>query len=407
MNKEIIFERINLAVDNMIRSQIIDRLDANSGRTLRDYNARTGMKVYSGNWCTGIFMACLLAMYKRTGKAEYLDRAEHAGHYIMSLQYLDSRDQRHYGMFRETTPQSEECLPRDAVTAAWCLVWLYEATGKAEYLDRAILFAEWHLKYGMTDGWPLYAVFTAPTNTNYYTKGSFQSGTGLFYYDLFLHTDDPRYIEFGLKPIADQYIEKFFREDGGIICEIGIFNGKEQIRTSKDSVELAMHAFNDDFGNQMLMAASDLFEDDKYRAQARKFAHWLVRHQSADGNFFNGVKYVTSAVPQALMYFDELGRYYNDQVLLDAAERTFKKLLDMQILESDDPCLYGAFEGMPYSSEDDPRRCTQARTNAYSIISLFKVEGRIKDFWLGGEHNKKFIDPIFVYNAQNPYPFKY
>ena len=80
MNKEVIFERINLAVDNMIRGQIINRVDANSGRTLRDYNARTGLKGYSGNWCTGIFMACLIAMYKRTGKAEYLERAEHAAH---------------------------------------------------------------------------------------------------------------------------------------------------------------------------------------------------------------------------------------------------------------------------------------------------------------------------------------
>jgi len=225
MDKSIILERAQAALDNMILGQVIDREDANQGRTIRDYNARTGKKVLSGNWCTGIFMACLLAMYKRTGKAEYLDRAEFAGHYIMSLQNLDSRNKRYYGAFRECIPQSLETLPRDATTAAWCLVWLYEATGKAEYLDRAILFAEWHLKYGMTDGWPLYAVFTAPTNTNYYTKGSFQSGTGLFYYDLFLHTDDPRYIEFGLKPIADQYIEKFFREDGGIICEIGIFNG--------------------------------------------------------------------------------------------------------------------------------------------------------------------------------------
>ena len=407
MNKEIIFERINLAVDNMIRGQIINRVDANSGRTLRDYNARTGLKAYSGNWCTGIFMACLIAMYKRTGKAEYLERAEYAAHYIMSLQYLDSRDMRHYGMFRETTPQSIECLPRDATTAAWCLVWLYEATGKAEYLDRAVLFANWHLKYAMSGNWPMWAMMMDKDNTNFYNKGSFQSGTGLFYHDLFLFTNDPRYIDQGLKPIADLYIENFFYEDGGIIREIGVFNNKEVVRNRKDVVELDMHAFNDDFGNQMLMAASDIFEDDKYRDQARKFCHWLVRHQQEDGNFFNGVKYVTSAVPIALMYFDELGRYYNDEVLLNAAERTFNKLLDMQILDSEDPLLQGAFEGMPYTAEDNPKTCTQIRTNAYAVMALFKLEGKIRNFWLGGEHNRKFVDPIFIYDKNNPYPFTY
>ena len=136
MDKSIIFDRLQAATDNMIASHIINRLDANSGRVFRDYNARTGLKGYSGNWCTGIFMACMIAMYKRTGKAEYLERAEASAQYIMSLQILDSRDMRYFGMFRETTPQSIECLPRDATTAAWCLVWLYEATGKAEYLDR-------------------------------------------------------------------------------------------------------------------------------------------------------------------------------------------------------------------------------------------------------------------------------
>ena len=407
MDKSIIFDRLQAAADNMIASHIVNRLDANSGRVLRDYNARTGLKGYSGNWCTGIFMACMIAMYKRTGKAEYLERAEASAQYIMSLQILDSRDMRYFGMFRETTPQSMECLPRDATTAAWCLVWLYEATGKAEYLDRAVLFANWHLQYGMANGWPLWAIMRDKDYTNFYTKGSFQSGTGLFYHDLFLFTGDARYIDKGLKPIADQYIEQFFYEDGGIIREIGVFNGKEQNRNRTDVVELDMHAFNDDFGNQMLMAASDIFEDDKYRDQARKFAHWLVRHQQEDGNFFNGAKYVTSAVPIALMYFDELGRYYNDQVLLDAAERTFKKLRDMQIFESEDPYLKGAFEGMPYCAEDDPRTCTQMRTNAYSVIALFKLEGKIKNFWLGGEHNRKFVDPIFIYDKSNPYPFKY
>ena len=77
----------------------------------------------------------------------------------------------------------------------------------------------------------------------------------------------------------------------------------------------------------MLMAAAHIFKDEKYRDQARKLALWLASVQQEDGNFFNGKKTVSSAVAQSLMYFDELGRYYNDPVLLSAAEKTFKKAL--------------------------------------------------------------------------------
>ncbi|MBQ7402762.1 MAG: hypothetical protein IJW05_04920 [Lentisphaeria bacterium] len=406
MDKSMIFDRVKIAVDYMVKHQVINRLDANQGRTLNYYNSVSGLEYYTTSWETGAFMACLLAMYKRTGDPMYLDRAEHAGHYIMSLQVLDQRNPKYYGAFHECTPQSVEFCPRDATTAAWCMVWLYEATKKAEYLDRAILFAEWHLKYGMCGGWPLWAVFMDENNFKYYTKGSFQSGTGLFYHDLFLQTNDPRYIEQGLRPIADTYIRDFINEDGSITVERAVFSNKPQVRTGDKSVEGDMHRYNDDFGNPMLMAASDIFKDEKYRDYARKFALWLASVQLEDGNFFNGKKTISSAVAQSLMYFDELGRYYNDPVLFAAAEKTFKKALDMQLLDTDDPKLYGAFEGMADSDCSDPRKLTQMRTNAYMVIALLKVEGKIRNFWLGGEHNDSFTDPL-LNMFDTPYKFKW
>lgn len=406
MDKSIIFDRVKLAVDFMLRHQVINRLDANQGRTLNVYNSVSGLEYYTTSWETGAFMACLLAMYKRTGDPMYLDRAEHAGHYIMSLQVMDNRDLSRYGAFRECTPQSVEFCPRDATTAAWCLVWLYEATKKAEYLDRAVLFAEWHLRNGMCGGWPLWAIFMDENNFKYYAKGSFQSGTGLFYHDLFMQTNDPRYIEQGLRPIAEIYIRDYFNEDGSIIIERSIFSNQPQKRADDHSVEANMHHFNDDFGNQMLMAASDIFKDEKFRDHARKFARYLSSIQLEDGNFFNGKNTVSSAVAQALMYYDELGRYYNDPVLLAAAEKTFKKALDMQLLDTDDPKLYGAFEGMPDKTCPDPRKLIQMRTNAYMVIALLKVEGKIKNFWLGGEHNTPFVDPLCD-TSLPPYKFKW
>ena len=393
MNRLLIFDRVKLAVEQMLRFQIINRLDANQGRTLNVYNSVTGFEYYTTSWETGIFLACLLAMYKRTGEERYLDRAEYAGHYIMSLQVMDSRDPSRYGAIRECTPQSVEFCPRDATTAAWSLVWLYEATGKAEYLDRAILFAEWHLRNGMCGGWPLWAVFMDDDNHKYYSRGSFQSGTGLFYFDLFMQTHDPRYIEQGLRPIADIYIRDYFKSDGSLVIERSVFANQPDEHES-DSVELDIHHFNDDFGAEMLQTAADIFKNEKYRDCARKFALWLAAHQQPDGNFFNGKRTVSSATAQALMYFDELGRHYDDSVLLQAADKTFEKVLAMQILDTDNRKLYGAFEGMPEEDCPDPRKITQMRTNAYMVIALLKVEGKIRNFWLGGEYNRKFVDPL-------------
>ena len=67
MDKSMIFDRVKIAVDYMVIHQVINRLDANQGRTLNYYNSVSGLEYYTTSWETGAFMACLLAMYKRTG----------------------------------------------------------------------------------------------------------------------------------------------------------------------------------------------------------------------------------------------------------------------------------------------------------------------------------------------------
>lgn len=125
----------------MVRNQITDRMDANRGRGIRSYDAKTGRKVLTGNWMTGTMLMSLLALWKRTGDERYRHAAVLAGRYIVSLQVMDRHD-RYFGAIREITPQSIEFAPRDAVSSAWGLVWLAEATGEQLYLDRACMFAD-------------------------------------------------------------------------------------------------------------------------------------------------------------------------------------------------------------------------------------------------------------------------
>ena len=386
----------------MVANQCHDRLDANKGRLINTYVSETGEFDLTCSWQTGGVCMGLLAMHKRTGEGIYLDRAELAGRYIMSLQVMDPREERYYGVIRECTPQSLELCPRDATTAAWSLVWLYEATQNYEYLDRAILFGNWLMRYGMYKGWPIWAVFMDGEFTDNYARGSFQSGTGLFFYDLFMATGDIRYIEEGMEPIAKRYRDSFFKEDGSIILRRDVFSEKIHVSSSK-TVEYQIHKHNDDFGCSMLQAAANLFGDESYREIAKKYVDWLAEHQEPDGGFKSGGVEIHSAVPMAAMYFDELGGCYKDAKLIAARDKAIEKVLTMQFDGTGDPRQDGGFQGVLDSQPDQP--CVHMRTSMYCLIALLKLENKIKNIWLG-KNNCPFVDPLKKFDAV-PYRFKW
>ena len=389
-----VYESLLKCAEWQIRNQVTDRQDANRGRFIRTYDKASGSLIYTGNWQTGAALMSLLSVYRRTKDAKYLEAAEYAGHYLMSLQVLDSHEPRYYGAIRELTPQSMEFAPRDAATAAWALVWLYKFTGNEEYLRRAVLFGDFHLKYCMCDVWPRYACYMEREFPDFYARGSFQSGTGLFYYDLFMASEDCRYIEFGLRPIADNYLKYFFRDNGEIILEREIFTWNVTAESGQKDVTPSMHLFNDDFGAAMLQTASDLFKDEKYRNAACKYAQWLANHQDEDGGFCDGAH--PSAVPTALMYFHDLGRYYDDENLLKAGEKALKKLLAMQYRNTGDCMLDGAFKGRYEGPKDFPgggETCVNNRTTSYALSALIKLESDVEEIWLG-RNNKLFVDPL-------------
>lgn len=372
----------------ILGNQIQDRQDANRGRGLRCYDQATGTKTLTGNWQTGTLCMSMLAMYKRTGDEKYLEAAEFAGHYIMSLQVVSRDDERYYGAIRELTPQSIEFAPRDATTAAWGLVWLYEATKNQKYLRRAELFGRWHMRFGMHDGWPLYACYMDHELEDFYSQGAFQSGTGLFYHDLFMVSGDSSFIEKGLRPIAEKYRDDFFYEDGQIISSRDPFTRK----VSSSQEGRGMHAYNDDFGAAMLQAAADLFKDESYRETAYRYALWLSSEQRDDGGFSDNIH---SGTPVALMYFNDLGTYYKDEKLLKARDKALEKLLSMQVFDTGDSQLDGAFSGKYEGSKelfDKNSICVNMRTTGYSLMALLKLSGELNDIWLG-RFNPEFVDP--------------
>ena len=395
MDRNELLDRALLCGEWMLANQVTNRLDANRGRCVRCYGSKSGVLGMTGNWLVGSLCMGLCALYRRTGEEKYLRAAEYAGRYILSLQVMDQRQPRYFGAIREITPQSIEFAPRDATTAAWALVWLYRTSKNALYLDGAVLFAEWHMRHGMLDGWPLYAFYMDPAMEDFYAQGSFQSGTGLFYHDLFLTTGDARFIEKGFRPIAVNYRDRFFHEDGHVIQERAAFTGEI---TSPEPPDLqasdGMHHYNDDFGAAMLQAAADFFKDDSFRDTARRYARWLAERQDSEGGF--GEKF-PSGVPVALMTFDEIGGHYDDPILLAAKDKALDKLLSMQCRDTGDPLLDGAFRGAFESYTGSTQQlgeiCVHMRTTGYALVALLKQESDLSDIWLG-RHNPRFTDPV-------------
>lgn len=391
----LLLDRAKLCGEWMVRNQVKDRFDANNGRGIRSYDMMTGHKVLTGNWMTGTMAMSLLALWKRTGDDRYLDAAERAGRYIMSLQILDQRDW-YYGTIREITPQSMEFAPRDATTGAWALTWLAETTKKEIYLDRARLFGDFLINKAMYRGWPMYAMYMTEGMDHFYSRGSFHSGTGLFFHDLFMVSGDQKYIERGMLPIAEHYRDDFIQDDGTLVLEFDPFTGKVTDRAvDRTEDNLAMHAVNDDFGSAMMIQASRLFEDDSFIRKSQKYARWVASLQDPDGGYYGGK--IPSGPAVSSMYMRDIGEILDDKELIAAADKALKKVVETQHLASGDPQIDGAFQGMYEGKEEQKwgRVCVNMRATSYSLMALLKAESNLSGIWLG-IHNEPFKDHRWI-----------
>lgn len=141
----------------------------------------------------------------RGGGEEFREPAIRAGEYLKTLQILDKSNESNYGGFREATPQDDFSYPRDAATGAMGLIALYRETGKEDYLRRAQIFAEWYHRYGSDEkGWPHY-VFDFKTGKGERGKTGhipliprqdWQGGGALAYYWLYKLTGDRKWLGF-------------------------------------------------------------------------------------------------------------------------------------------------------------------------------------------------------------------
>jgi rhamnogalacturonyl hydrolase YesR len=248
---------------------------------------KTGHSAISHNWSGAFAVMGLLASAKAFNDKRYENSALHLGRYLKSLQIFSPFLKQHHGAIREITPQTPWCYTRDALSAAWAFIELFRWTGEQEYLDRAVLWAEWFLKNGMDDeGWPLWGVqfepyfgMQPPQMCND-MHGCFHGGSLNFFYHLYKTTGDERWIGVFFTNIADRFV-KYIQQSDGFFRTVE----KASKQIPEDYPQSGLHRANDDLGCLGLLCAYKITGKQAYLASIEHFLSAVFNNQCANGHF--------------------------------------------------------------------------------------------------------------------------
>lgn len=355
-----------------LRTQVKDEFDSNRGRYLYCRHIKSDLMQRSSNWQTGFGVMAMLSLHKLTGEQKYMDSAALAVEWIKALQVLDQRDPACYGAFREETHLFNWCHPRDALSAAWGLLYYSNYRDDAECLDRAILYADWMIEHAFKGDWPMCTFQLGPGGReDDDLKGSFQSGGILFFLDLYDATENKKYLDIARR-MSDYYVHNFLNDKGELAVLIDLAAEFED-RWPEDWRK--MHQVNDDFGGIALVAAYELFGRQEYSDRLHAFVKWLLTMEKDGGGFLEPEMEVGCATVPIL-----LSRYLsiapeNEKANLEAViERCLNRLLQFQQTSSDIQ-IDGAFLGMDNQCRVGNGEWVNIRCTAYALFALLMQTG--------------------------------
>lgn len=364
-----------------VTNQIANGNSADNGRYPRSFDVPTEQEWLASCWLQGVEMKALLALYEATGDDEYLQSCRRAARYLMSLQQMDARDAMTYGYIRETTPQTMEGHPRDALTAAWAMLLLHRAEPDERLLDRVLLFAEWFVQHGMDDRYPYWTVYL-DGRLPFRQRGSFHGGSPGFLHDLFEATGEERWLTPARK-ILDFHIDTFLEKEGGLKITVAPDSG-EDLTGKEDLAWEHMHKFNDDFTALAEMKLGVLAGEQKYTEAGLRFCRHLLANQQANGGFGDPVVPSASGVGALTLSRAAQVDPQNADKYTQAAERAVEHILSLQETESEDPRIRGGFYGQSeqdnerWQDSHTSRRCIHLRTTSYSTSALAMIGGRCR-----------------------------
>lgn len=368
-------KRIRKLADWFVRNQVTRPALADCGRYRNEIILKAPGRppAYSTNWTTGMAIIALLKAWRHTGRQSYLESARLAARYILSLQNLNEREGRGYGLFREETPQSDFCHPRDALSAAWGLLHLYRADGGEERLERVLLFARWFRTQAMKAGYPAWTAYVEKGRTPYWQKGSFHGGSPAFFFDLFEVTGNSAWKSLGLT-ICETWIRTFLKKDGSIRIEVDAKSGRDRTGKGPNAGHIGwqdMHKTNDDFTVLALLKAHQLTGRRKYLSAAESFLDWALTIQRADGAFGNPP--VASAAATLILELLEADKVKPHNAYRIAIRRSLPYFLSLQELRRKSGLLHGGFYCTSNDYAHGIRRELGLRTSSYALLALLAL----------------------------------
>jgi rhamnogalacturonyl hydrolase YesR len=368
--------RATKLADWFVFGQVKDGNNANCGRYVFTLQEKPPFREWTTNWTTGMSCIAVLMAWQRTKDEKYLKSAKLSGEYMKSLQVLDRRNPAALGLFRECTPQSNMCHPRDALSAAWGLLHLYLETKEADCLYRVRLFAEWFRKHAMRKGYPAWTAYVEKTQGPYWQLGSFHGGSPLFFFDLYKVTKERKWLELGLT-ICDTWIKTFQKSDGSIRIEVDPKTGKDLTGSGPAEWHIGwqeMHKWNDDFTTLALLRAYSQSKNKRYLNAAGQYLDWAVGEQNPDGSF--GKPPVNSAAPTLILELLDLARITGKAKYKKAALASVPHFFGLQELKNKEPRFHGGFYCIHGPYVHNSRVALGARTSAYALAALLRLENK-------------------------------
>jgi len=372
-------------LDFLVRNQNRDDMSADFGRFPFVFDCAAGRTtVGTTSWTTGVCVDALLAGYRFTGNADYLDAAGRAVGYLKSLQYFCPLNPRVVGAMCENTPQSRGSHPRDGLTAAWGLLdWSREADDDDAF-RRAKLFATWFATEAMAAGYPYWTAHWDRDTWTPNTVGSFHSGSAFFFHRLHAVTGDEAYLA-PMRTILDHYNAHHLHADGVITVildrdTLQPLDGTERGAFAKRGWQI-MHQYNDDFGALANLAAWKTTGETAYRDAAVRFLKRMLATQRDDGGF-GPVDWSVPSAAGAILIELHAARVLGIDLDADAAVgRAVDYLLGTQVRRDGD-VADGAFLGFSGANDYElSDTLANARTGAYAIGGLLRVAGAIDPYY--------------------------
>ncbi len=323
-----------------------------------------GKETLANNWNLAFAIMGLLSAYKTFKDPKYETAALRMGDYLRSLQIFDPFNKKHYGAIREVTPQTPWCYTRDALSAAWGFLELYEYTGNEEYLERAVLWAEWFMKNGLDeDGWPLWGIMFGKCELYVQMRndiqGNFQGGSLNFFYKLAQITGNKKWTGDFFVKMADFFIE-YIQQPSGFFVSI------ERITKTlpQEDPQNGLHRANDDLGTLGLLCAYKATGDERYLRAIEKFLKAVFSMQDENGYFEDSV----ASIPIVLNILHEADSLIDTSfVTTENKIRALEALYARQSDGKSNPRCAGGF------IERTKDKTVRARSSCYALILLLKI----------------------------------